>query len=86
MGEYLGVAMVVLFGTLFGLVVPLWLLLHYWSKRRALTTANPNDQLRLQRLGQQAERLQQRVLALEAILDNQSPGWRDNAERNRHGG
>ena len=77
MDEYLGMALVVLFGTLFGLVVPLWLLLHYWSKRRTHLPAGPDEQARLQRLALQIDRLRQRVRALEAILDSQSPGWRD---------
>jgi phage shock protein B len=84
MDEYFGVALVVLFGTLFGLVVPLWLLLHYWSKRRMAVQPSPDEQGRLQRLSQVAERLQQRVSALEAILDAQSPGWRDTQDRS-HG-
>lgn len=77
MEEFFGVALVVLFGTLFGLVVPLWLILHYWSKRRAPAEPSLDEQARLQRLSQIADRLQQRVSALEAILDAQSPGWRD---------
>lgn len=84
MNEFFGVALIVLFGTIFGLVVPLWLLLHYWSKRRASSVNSPDEQARLQRLSLQAERLLQRVAALEAILDAQSPGWRDSQERN-HG-
>ncbi len=75
--EYFGIALVVMFGTLFGLVLPLWLILHYWSKRRNLPVAGPDEAVRLQRLAHTAERLSQRVSALEAILDNQSPGWRD---------
>ncbi len=85
MQEFLGIAMIVLFGTLFGLVVPLWLLLHYWSKRRSNVAASPDEQARLQRLAMVAERLQQRVQALEAILDSQSPGWRDGAARDSAG-
>ncbi|MFN4291490.1 MAG: envelope stress response membrane protein PspB [Permianibacter sp.] len=85
MQEFLGIAMIVLFGTLFGLVVPLWLLLHYWSKRRSSAAPGEEDQARLRHLAHQAERLQQRVSALEAILDAQSPGWRDRQERNSHG-
>ncbi|HEX4909901.1 MAG TPA: envelope stress response membrane protein PspB [Permianibacter sp.] len=85
MQEFLGIAMIVLFGTLFGLVVPLWLLLHYWSKRRSNAAPSEEDQARLRRLAHQAERLQQRVGALEAILDAQSPGWRDRQERSPHG-
>ncbi len=75
--EYFGIALVVMFGTLFGLVLPLWLILHYWSKRRNLPAPGPDEAVRLQRLAHTAERLSQRVTALEAILDNQSPGWRD---------
>lgn len=63
-------------------VAPLWLYLHYREKHRLreAATASPaaagNHQL-----SQQAERMEQRIAALEALLDAESPDWRTRRER-----
>ncbi len=58
-------------------VAPLWLVLHYRDKRRRLDEAqrlSDDENISLQRY---AEKLEQRVEALETILDTEAPGWRD---------
>lgn len=62
------------------IVAPIWLGLHYWSKRKASDGLSDDDLRTLNELGKQAERLQQRVATLEKILDSESPGWRNHYE------
>jgi phage shock protein B len=61
-------------------VAPIWVFLHYRHQRRedgppvrasvGLSAADAADLNRL------AERMEQRVTALEAIMDAEAPGWR----------
>ncbi|MFV0574114.1 MAG: envelope stress response membrane protein PspB [Vibrio sp.] len=72
MSGWLAVPLVVFF--IF--VAPLWLLLHYRSKRK-MEGGLTNDQMQqLQDLAQRAEVVQKRVQTLEKILDAESPNWR----------
>lgn len=57
-------------------VAPLWLFLHYSSKRKADSALSSQDLGRLQVLSEKAEAMQSRVDTLERILDAESPTWR----------
>lgn len=57
-------------------VAPLWLVLHYRSQRRLGEGISEDDRVNLQDLSERANTLQERVEALEAILDDSVPGWR----------
>lgn len=57
-------------------VAPLWLFLHYRSKKNASTGLSTEDLQRLEQLSEKAENMQQRVDTLERILDAESPSWR----------
>lgn len=57
-------------------VAPLWLILHYRSKKKTAGGLSEDDFLRLQQLSERAEQMQQRVETLERILDSESPEWR----------
>ncbi|EGA69220.1 phage shock protein B [Vibrio sinaloensis DSM 21326] len=57
-------------------VAPLWLILHYRSKKKAAGGLSEEDLQRLQSLSEQADRMQQRVDTLERILDSEAPEWR----------
>ncbi|MGF1761876.1 envelope stress response membrane protein PspB [Aliivibrio kagoshimensis] len=59
-----------------GLVAPLWLFLHYRSKRQTGQGLNSEDIERLQALANKAEQMQSRVETLERILDAEAPDWR----------
>ncbi|HAS61569.1 MAG TPA: envelope stress response membrane protein PspB [Vibrio sp.] len=61
-------------------VAPLWLLLHYRSKRKTSSGLSQEDYQRLQTLSERAESMQKRVDTLERILDAESPNWRRNYE------
>ncbi len=57
-------------------VAPIWLVLHYRSKRHTGQGLSAEDSAQLQALSDKAERMQERVITLEKILDAESPGWR----------
>ncbi|RQW63726.1 envelope stress response membrane protein PspB [Vibrio viridaestus] len=58
-------------------VAPLWLILHYRSKRKADSGLNEQDMGQLHELTRQAESLKQRIRTLEKILDDEAPNWRE---------
>jgi len=57
-------------------VAPLWLFLHYRSKKSASTGLSHEDLQRLESLSEKAASMQSRVDTLERILDAESPTWR----------
>ncbi|EEX65777.1 envelope stress response membrane protein PspB [Vibrio metoecus] len=61
-------------------VAPLWLLLHYRSKRRAESGLSDEEMRQLHSLSEKAERLRGRVENLERILDAEAPNWRRHYE------
>lgn len=60
-------------------VAPLWLILHYTSKRRQSQCLTREDEKMLSDLWQLANRMEDRVKTLETILDSQTPNWRHKA-------
>ena len=63
---------------LFVLVVaPIWIILHYRSKRQMNQGLNEEERESLALLADQAQRIRERVQTLERILDADAPGWRD---------
>ena len=58
-------------------VVPLWLILHYWYKSRASKALSSADEETLAELWKLSEKLEHRVDALETILDREAPDWRN---------
>lgn len=63
------------------IVTPLWLILHYRSKRHTSTGFNEDQLQQLNELMQQAESLKTRVKTLEKILDDEAPNWRGYDDR-----
>ena len=57
-------------------VAPLWLILHYRSKRKTSSGLSQEDFQRLEKLSEKSESMQKRVDTLERILDAESPTWR----------
>ncbi|WP_410016551.1 envelope stress response membrane protein PspB [Sodalis sp. C49] len=57
-------------------VAPIWLWLHYNSRRRQGSALQAQDSRRLAELNAQAARMQARIRALEDILDAEHPNWR----------
>ena len=58
------------------IVAPLWILMHYRSKRRSQGALSEDERAELGRLAEIAERMGERVETLEAILDAETPDWR----------
>jgi len=62
-------------------VAPIWLYLHYREKQRLRDAASPVQAVAGSgELTHRAEQLEQRVAALEALLDAESPDWRKRRE------
>ncbi|MDA0147837.1 envelope stress response membrane protein PspB [Vibrio sp. LaRot3] len=57
-------------------VAPIWLILHYRSKKTSSSGLSQEDYHRLEKLSKQAESMRDRVDTLERILDSESPNWR----------
>ncbi len=60
-------------------VAPLWLILHYTTKRRTAEGLSREDERMLSELWQLAGRLERRVESLETILETSTPKWREKA-------
>ncbi|NRD73465.1 envelope stress response membrane protein PspB [Shewanella sp. VB17] len=62
------------------IVAPIWLILHYRSKRQVSQGLTEEEYTRLNDLITRADKMAQRIDTLEAILDTQAPEWRANDE------
>jgi phage shock protein B len=59
------------------IVAPIWLILHYRSKRQLSQGLSEADYQQLHQLAGSAEKMANRIETLEAILDAESPQWRN---------
>jgi len=62
-------------------VAPVWLVLHYRSKRQVGSSLSEDESRELEQLADQADRMLDRIETLESILDVEAPGWRERARR-----
>lgn len=60
-------------------VAPIWLIMHYRSKRQIAQGLSTQEIDELNKLAHTAEMLGERVKTLEAILDAEAPEWRNKA-------
>lgn len=51
------------------IVAPVWIIAHYVTRWRTSKTLTHEDEMRFERLWRQAERMEERLDALERILD-----------------
>lgn len=72
MGDFTGI-----FAIFCIFVAPLWLIMHYTTKRRQAQSLTREDEKLLADLWQLANKMESRVKSLETILDTRAPGWRD---------
>ena len=64
-------------GILFLVVVaPVWIIFHYLTQWRTSRRLSGDDEKALGELWQSAQRMEERIAALEKILDSEAPGWR----------
>ena len=58
-------------------VAPIWLVLHYRSKRQISQGLSEEEYIQLSQLSELADEMAERINTLESILDAESPGWRN---------
>lgn len=61
------------------IVAPIWLILHYRSKKHISQGLTQEEYAALQNLADKAEQMSERIQTLEAILDSEAPEWRNRA-------
>ncbi|MGL4447458.1 envelope stress response membrane protein PspB [Shewanella sp.] len=67
------------------IVAPIWLVLHYRSKRQVSQGLTEEEFTQLNDLIAKADKMAARIETLEAILDAESPEWRGKQEwRGQH--
>lgn len=59
------------------IVAPIWLVLHYRSKRQISQGLTEDEYQQLSELSDLADKMAARIKTLEAILDAETPDWRD---------
>jgi phage shock protein B len=59
------------------IVAPIWLVLHYRSKRQLSQGLSEGDYTQLHELAATADKMTTRIKTLEAILDAEAPQWRN---------
>lgn len=62
------------------IVASIWLVLHYRSKRQVSQGLSDEEFKQLNELIALADKMDQRIETLEAILDAESPEWRNKHE------
>ena len=60
-------------------VAPIWLILHYRSKKQVTQGLSKEEYASLTELADKAEKMAERIHTLEAILDAEAPQWRNRA-------
>lgn len=60
-------------------VAPIWLVLHYRSKKQISQGLSEEQVTALNNLARSAESMAERIQTLEAILDAETPEWRKKA-------
>jgi len=60
-------------------VAPVWLILHYRSKKQVKQGLSEEEFATLQQLAEKAELMSDRIQTLESILDEEAPKWRERA-------
>lgn len=61
------------------IVAPIWLVLHYRSKKAISEGLSEQERQVLHELVQREEQMSERIQTLESILDAESPNWRERA-------
>nr|WP_245560581.1 envelope stress response membrane protein PspB [Colwellia piezophila] len=58
------------------IVAPIWLVLHYRSKKQVSQGLSQEEYMQLSELSEVADTMADRIQTLEAILDAETPSWR----------
>jgi len=57
-------------------VAPIWLVLHYRSKKQVSQGLSEEEYIQLSELSAVADKMSERIQTLEAILEVENPSWR----------
>lgn len=58
------------------IVAPIWIVMHYRSKRQVSQGLSQSEYIQLSELSEAADLMADRIKTLEAILDAETPDWR----------
>ena len=58
-------------------VAPIWVILHYRHRNRTEQGLDVAEQNKIDKLQKLAEKMEERVVTLESILDSEHPDWRN---------
>ncbi|MEE4277995.1 MAG: envelope stress response membrane protein PspB [Halieaceae bacterium] len=58
-------------------VAPIWIAMHYRSVNRSTRSLNAEDRENVERILETVDRLTERIVTLESLLDAEHKGWRD---------
>jgi phage shock protein B len=58
------------------IVAPIWLVLHYRSKKQVSQGLSEEEYVQLSELSEMVDKMSERIQTLEAILDVETPNWR----------
>lgn len=72
MGTFLGIALIVFLA----IPAPIFIVLYFISKWKQSRELSASDEQMLEDLWTSSQRLEERLEALETILDNEAPEWR----------
>jgi phage shock protein B len=62
------------------IVAPIWLVLHYRSKNKEATSLGDEEHQLLEQLTRSAVKMEERLSALEKILDAEDPTWKEKVQ------
>ncbi|MDZ7686144.1 MAG: envelope stress response membrane protein PspB [Gammaproteobacteria bacterium] len=62
-------------------VAPIWIVFHYKSKSKEVDGLSSRERAELNDMIEAANKMAARIETLEAILDVESPGWRDKEKK-----
>ena len=62
-------------------VAPMWIIMHYRSVNRSSRSLNEEDRGSIEHMLETVDKLTDRIGTLEAILDDDHPGWREQVKR-----
>jgi phage shock protein B len=63
------------------IVAPIWMVLHYRAKARAADGLSAGERAELEDMIEVANKMAARIETLEAILDVETPGWREKQQQ-----
>lgn len=69
MGELFGILLITV-------VVPLWIIFHYVTKWKTSKGLSPEDEKMLSEIWESANKMEERIVTLERIMDIETPTWR----------